>query len=121
MVQVTSDAVSHVTVLAKTSKAVTTIEHVLRRAVNANTTPINAHRVVTKVVFVVVQVQDSVVVPLVAAADQAAAATWSPTAQQESRDITDSQSKLTPDSNLKWTKWTVLPDNAQVCRTLIKN
>ena len=115
MVQVTSDAVSHVTVLAKTSKAVTTIEHVLRRAVNANTTPINAHPVVTKVVFVVVQVQDSVVVPLVAAADQAAAATWSPTAQQESRDITDLQSKLTPDSNLKWTKWTVLPDNAQVC------
>lgn len=113
MVQVTSDAVSHVTDLAKISKTVTMIDHVLQRAVNVNTIQINALPVVTKVVSAAVQVRDNAAVPLVAA-DQAAAATWSPTALQESRDTTGSPSKLMPDSNLKWTKWMVLPDNAQV-------
>ena len=117
MVQVTFDAVSHVTEIAKIRKTVTTTKLALTRVANVSTIPTNVHPVDIPVVFVVVQVPDNAVAPPVVGVDLAVA-TWSLTVHQESRDITDSLSKLTKDSNLKWTKWTVSPDNVQVCVSL---
>ena len=115
MVQVTFDAVSHVTEIVKIQKTVTTTKLVLTRVANVSTIPTNVHPVDTPVVSVVVQVPDNAVAPPVVAVDLAVA-TWSLTVHQESRDTMDSLSKLTKDSNLKWTKWTVSPDNVQVMR-----
>ena len=112
--QATLDAASHVIDLARISKAVTTTDRVQAKVVNANITPTNVHPADTRAASAVDQVNDSAVVPLVAEVDLAAAVIWSLTVQQESRDTTDSPSRLTPDSNLKWTKWTVSPDNVQV-------
>ena len=117
MVQVTFDAVSHVTEIVKIQKTVTTTKLALTRVANVSTIPTNVHPVDIPVVFVVVQVQDNAVAPPVVAVDLAVA-TWSLTVHQESRDTMDLLSKLTKDSNLKWTKWTVSPDNVQVCVSL---
>ena len=117
MVQVTFDAVSHVTEIVKIQKTVTTTKLALTRVANVSTIPINVHPVDIPVVFVVVQVPDNAVAPPVVAVDLAVA-TWSLTVHQESRDTMDLLSKLTKDSNLKWTKWTVSPDNVQVCVSL---
>ena len=117
MVQVTFDAVSHVTEIVKIQKTVTTTKLVLTRVANVSTIPTNVHPVDIPVVSVVVQVLDNAVAPPAVAVDLAVA-TWSLTVHQESRDTMDSLSKLTKDSNLKWTKWTVSPDNVQVCVSL---
>ena len=120
MVQVTFDAVSHVTEIVKIQKTVTTTKLALTRVANVSTIPTNVHPVDIPVVFVVVQVQDNAVAPPVVAVDLAVA-TWSLTVHQESRDTMDLLSKLTKDSNLKWTKWTVSPDNVQVCVSPVFN
>ena len=114
VVQVTFDAASHVIDSAKILKTATTTKLALTRVANANTIQTNVHPVDIKVASVADQVPDSAVAPPVVAVDPAVA-TWSLTVQQESRDTMDSLSRLTRASNLKWTKWTVLPDNAQVC------
>jgi len=112
VVQVTFDAASHVIDSAKILKTATTTKLALTRVANANTIQTNVHPVDIKVASVADQVPDSAVAPPVVAVDPAVA-TWSLTVQQESRDTMDSLSRLTRASNLKWTKWTVLPDNAQ--------
>ena len=113
MVQVTFDAASHVIELAKIKKTVTMTKLALTRVANVNTTLTNVHLVAILVVSVAAQVPDNAVAPPVVVVDLEVVI-WSLTVQPELKVTMDSLLRLTKDSNQKWTKWTVSPDNVQV-------
>ena len=113
MVQVTFDAASHVIELAKIKKTVTMTKLALTRVANVNTTLTNVHLVDILVVSVAAQVPDNAVAPPVVVVDLEVVI-WSLTVQPELKVTMDSLLRLTKDSNQKWTKWTVSPDNVQV-------
>lgn len=113
MVQVTFDAASHVIELAKIKKTVTMTKLALTKVANVNTTLTNVHLVAILVVSVAAQVPDNAVAPPVVVVDLEVVI-WSLTVQPELKVTMDSLLRLTKDSNQKWTKWTVSPDNVQV-------